>query len=130
MDGNRMTGSAQMGKGVEAAMKFTEEMLAEDEKCWHARDVVAELCYCGNYIRDRKNMTNRDIRFYAYIMRKAYNMLKKQEQGQESKTVLHRDDGDYCPWCSTIATRAMGVQKLHLGTSYCPYCGHAVKWCE
>ncbi len=47
---------------------------------------------------------------------------------QEPKTVLHRYDGDYCPWCSTITTRTMGVQKLHLGTHYCPYCGQAVKW--
>ena len=47
---------------------------------------------------------------------------------QEPKTVLRRDDGYYCPRCSTITTRAIGVQKLHLGTSYCPYCGQAVKW--
>jgi len=61
-------------------MKFTEEMLAEDEKRWHARDIVAELGYCGNNMRDRTNITNRDIRFYAYIMRKAHCMLKEQEQ--------------------------------------------------
>ena len=60
-------------------MKFTEEMINEDEKRWHARDVVAELGYCGNYMRDRKVMTNNDIRFYAYIMRKAYYLLKEQE---------------------------------------------------
>ena len=47
---------------------------------------------------------------------------------QEPKTVLHRYDGDYCPRCSTITTRTMGAQKLHLGTRYCPYCGQAVKW--
>ena len=47
---------------------------------------------------------------------------------REPKTVLHRNDGDYCPQCSTIASRTMGVQKLHLGTHYCPYCGQAVKW--
>lgn len=47
---------------------------------------------------------------------------------QEPKTVLYRDDGEYCPWCSTIATRTMGVQRLHLGTHYCPYCGQGVKW--
>ena len=60
-------------------MNFTEEMLAEDEKRWHARDVVTELGYCGKYMRDRKDMTNLDIRFYAYIMRKAHDMLKAQE---------------------------------------------------
>lgn len=60
-------------------MKITPEMIAEDELRWHARDVITELGYCGNGMRDRKNMTNLDIRFYAYIMRKAHEMLKAQE---------------------------------------------------
>lgn len=58
------------------------------------------------------------------LMADALDLLKEQEP----KTVLHREDGDYCPRCSTINTRVMGVQKLHLGTRYCPYCGQAVKW--
>lgn len=60
-------------------MNITPEMMVEDEQRWHARDVITELGYCGNYMRDRKNMTNLDIRFYAYIMRKAHDMLKAQE---------------------------------------------------
>lgn len=60
-------------------MMFTDYMRAEDEKRWHARDVVTELGYCGNHMRDRKDMTNLDIRFYAYIMRKAHEMLKAQK---------------------------------------------------
>lgn len=66
-------------------MKFTEEMIAEDEKRWGARDVVTELGYCGKYMRDRKDMTNLDIRFYAYIMRKAHEMLKRQYGCGEGK---------------------------------------------
>ena len=45
---------------------------------------------------------------------------------QEPKAVLHINDGYYCPRCSTIATRTMGVQEIRLGTKYCPYCGQAV----
>lgn len=60
-------------------MEFTEEMINEDEKRWHARNVIKELVYCGNYMRDRKDMTNLNIRFYAYIMRKAHSLLKEQE---------------------------------------------------
>lgn len=56
----------------------------------------------------------------------AINLLKEQEA--EPQTVLIRDYGEYCPHCSTIATRTMGVQKLHRGTSFCPYCGGAIKW--
>lgn len=60
-------------------MNITPEMMAEDERRWGTRDVIAELGYCGNGMRDRKDMTNLDIRFYAYIMRKAHEMLKAQE---------------------------------------------------
>lgn len=70
-------------------MRFTDEMIAEDEKRWHARDVVTELGYCGEYMRDRKDMTNDDIRFYAYIMRKACRMLK------EHKTIVRCKDCKY-----------------------------------
>jgi len=80
-------------------MKFTEEMRNEDEKRWHARDIVTELGYCGNYMRDRKDMTNNDIRFYAYIMRKAHDMLKEQEAEIKEKNqriweLLCERDGD------------------------------------
>lgn len=60
-------------------MKITPEMMVKDEKRWYARDVITELSYCGNHMRDRKDMTNLDIRFYAYLMRKAHDMLKAQE---------------------------------------------------
>ena len=47
---------------------------------------------------------------------------------QEAKKVIKDWYGNYCPWCSTKASRAMGAQKLHLGTKFCPYCGQKVKW--
>lgn len=53
-------------------------------------------------------------------------LLKEQET--EPQAVLIREDGEYCPRCSTITTRIMGVQKLHRGTRFCPYCGQEVKW--
>ena len=64
----------------------------------------------------------------CYIPLNLCKKIMKLLKEQEPKTVLHREDGEYCPRCSTITTRAIGVQKLHLGTSYCPYCGQAVKW--
>ena len=60
-------------------MMITEEMIAEDEKRWNDRNIVAELGYCGKNILHRKNITNDDIRFYAYIMRQAHALLKEQE---------------------------------------------------
>lgn len=60
------------------------------------------------------------------LLTDALKLLKEQEA--EPQTVLFREDGEYCPNCSTITTRIMGVQKLHRGTRFCPYCGQAVKW--
>lgn len=44
------------------------------------------------------------------------------------RTVLYREDGEYCPSCSTVTDRVMGIRKLQRGTNYCPYCGTAVTW--
>lgn len=60
-------------------VNITPEMMVEDEQRWHTRDVITELGYCGNCMRERKDMTNLDIRFYAFIMRKAHEMLKARE---------------------------------------------------
>ena len=52
-------------------------------------------------------------------------LLKEQEPKQVE---LDMYGNAYCPWCSTERTIDMGVQKLHIGTRFCPYCGQAVKW--
>lgn len=82
-------------------MMLTEEMIAEDEKRWNDRNIVAELGYCGKNICHRKNITNDDIRFYAYIMRKAHALLKEQEWHmltEDDDGIIHGlpgDDGQY-----------------------------------
>lgn len=109
-------------------MRFTEEMINEDEKRWHARDIVTELGYCGNYMRDRKDMKNIDIRFYAYVMRKAYYMLKEQEP----KAIEYHDNPftglpvAHCPNCMRYARQFHS--SVEEETHYCPWCGQAVKW--
>ena len=104
-------------------MKFTEEMINEDEKRWHARDVVTELGYCGNYMCDRKNMTNHDIRFYAYIMRKAYYLLKEQEPKAGHWTVLKNcsNAGVYCSECQTKVFDHYPMPKKL--SRFFPHCG-------
>lgn len=61
---------------------------------------------------------------YGWVVLDALALLKEQEP----KAVILKDLSAYCPWCSTETTIKMGVQKLHLGTHFCPYCGQAVKW--
>ena len=117
-------------------MRFTEEMRAEDEKRWHTRDVIAELGYCGNAMRDRKHMTNLDIRFYAYIARKAYDMLKAQEPVEPTEP--DEDNTRYCGACgSPVGYDAFPITEqdedesteiITIRLNYCPTCGRAVKW--
>ena len=110
-------------------MRFTPEMIAEDEKRWHARDVVIELGYCSTYMRDRKDMTNLDIRFYAYIMRKARDLLEAQEPQlvinihKAYNNVLNPD----VPWVGKCPKCGKRVSGKNL-TRFCMYCGQAVKW--
>ena len=75
-------------KGI--IMRFTEEMIAEDERRWHARDVITELGYCGKYMVDRRKIRNDDIRFYAYLMRQAHEILKMNEEISMKKIEVYR----------------------------------------
>lgn len=98
-------------------MKFTEEMIAEDERKWHSRDVYTELGYCGKYMRDRRDMRNDDIRFYAYLMRQAHEMLKPVEPylGTGKFKQLYR-----CGNCHTYL--------VFTKQDFCHGCGRKVKW--
>lgn len=108
-------------------MRITDEMYAEDDKRWHTRDIVTELGYCSHNMRDRRNITNLDIRFYAYIMRKAHEMLN----AQEPKPPVIKENAYgwkffYCPSCSReFYDRRPGWVNE---TIFCDKCGQAVKW--
>lgn len=107
-------------------MRITDDMIAEDEKRWHARDVVIELGYCSNYMRDRKDMTNLDIRFYAYIMRKARDLLKAQEP---VKPLILVKDAALSNGAKYLCGKC-GGSFFHQKVNFCPWCGKAVKWIE
>ena len=98
-------------------MMLTEEMIAEDEKRWNDRNIVAELGYCGKNIRHRKNITNDDIRFYAYIMRKAHAMLKEQEE-----IVRCGDCENFC--FDNISPNAGQCMLTHMSHSKTWFCAH------
>lgn len=61
-------------------MNFTEDMIREDDEKFHARNVRDELRYCGVYMKDRKNITNLDIRFYAWLFRAALREIENDEK--------------------------------------------------
>lgn len=110
-------------------------MIAEDEKRWHARDVVMELGYCSTYMRDRKDITNLDIRFYAYIMRKAREMLEAQKPRTPHYTILRyivegnevSVEHPECPKCFENGL-VLWDAEIERGAAYCKRCGQAVRW--
>ena len=108
-------------EGCEVKMMITEEMIAEDEKRWNDRNIVAELEYCGKNICHRKSITNDDIRFYAYIMRKAHALLKEYQEKQEGLLPAWQDrtQEHICQKCGGIVWQE---------DNYCSKCGQAVKW--
>lgn len=60
-------------------MRLTDEMIQEDDKRFKRQDLLAEFNYCGKEVPKRKSITNDDIRFYAWLCRSAYTLLKEQE---------------------------------------------------
>ena len=65
-------------------MRLTDEMIQEDNKRFKRQDLLAEFNYCGKEVPKRKSITNDDIRFYAWLCRSAYTLLKEQEAEYEN----------------------------------------------
>ena len=71
------------------------------------------------------NMPRDDYKGIMIYIDEALALLKEQEA---KKVKIDMYGNYYCPWCSTDTSIEMGIMKLKIGTSYCPYCGKKVKW--
>ena len=60
-------------------MRLTKEQIEADDKRWRKRNIRVELYWQSLEIIDRKQITNDDIRFYAFVARKAYKLLKAKQ---------------------------------------------------
>ena len=101
-------------------MRLTDEMIQEDDKRFKRQDLLAEFNYCGKEVPNRKSITNDDIRFYAWLCRSAYTLLKEQEK---AKVVFGRcKDGSFATECGNCGT--------HLDKAYsnCPKCKKELDW--
>ena len=56
------------------------DIQAIDDATYKDRNVKAELKYCGTFIRHRKEITNQDLRFYAWLFRAALRAIEKLEE--------------------------------------------------
>jgi hypothetical protein len=104
-------------------MRLTDEMIQEDDKRFKRQDLLAEFNYCGKEVPKRKSITNDDIRFYAWLCRSAYTLLKEQEPkyaqniGQQISCL-----SGLCPSCGKMLNSTCNE-------NFCGRCGQEVKWC-
>ena len=66
-------------------MYLSDEMVEKDDKKFLHHNIVAELKYMGREIPHRKTITNDDIRFYAWLCRRAVEMLDEKDRRIQSK---------------------------------------------
>lgn len=105
-------------------MWLTKEQMIEDDERWKSRNVRAELTYSSHYVKDRKNTTNLDLRFYMWLFRNALNMITAQKHGKFIGTEYDGyADGNpvYYEWkCSECGCVFEEEEPTY---NYCPNCG-------
>lgn len=57
----------------------TDDMKVQDEIWWGRLNKRAEIQYAGNFIKHRKTITNKDLRFTAYLLRCALERIDELE---------------------------------------------------
>ena len=78
-----------------------------------------------NLKQDIGQLRHEDLWHYEQAIDEICYMLKEQEPMQVKMDMY---GNAYCPRCSTNRSVEMGLQRLHIGTQFCPYCGRPVKW--
>lgn len=58
-------------------MQLTEQQIQADDALYSGRDILQELRFCGNEVKQRGNITEQDIRFHAWLCRAAYQKMMK-----------------------------------------------------
>lgn len=115
-------------------MRLSVTMVAQDNAKYGYRDALQELKYCGFDVPERKEITNENIRFYAWLCRIAVSMLKlkdceikrlEAEQPKKGHWIDNDDpDDNYfeCSVCGELWVLIDGTPKDN-GMIYCPHCG-------
>lgn len=79
-------------------MRLTVEMAAKDNATYSYRDVLRELGYCGWDIPKRTEVTNEDLRFFAWLFRSALSIIRKKDE-------------EYRKLCDSDADRDSKIRK-------------------
>ena len=102
-------------------MILSKETIEHDNDRWANRNLLTELKYCGNNVKDRKKITNDDLHFYSYLIRSAAEALNPTPIPVDTKYVgLSGDREVFCCFDCRIT--------LDPTFSYCPNCGAKLDW--
>lgn len=61
-------------------MQITDKMEKEDDLKYHSRNLKEELRFSGYWLKDRNITTNCDLRYYAWLFRKAYKEILGEQE--------------------------------------------------
>ena len=109
-------------------MRLSKEQIIKDDERFAKRDIMEELRWCSVEVGDRVHITNDDLHFFAFVARKAYELLKEK---QPLSPVWDNEPFSgravwFCPNCNE------GIDKFafgrNLSITHCPYCGQALDW--
>ena len=79
-------------------MILTEEQIKADNERWKGRDIKQELYYLSYAVPNRRSVTNDDLRFNAFVARKALGMIENIRPEQRwipCSERLPEEDGTY-----------------------------------
>jgi hypothetical protein len=109
-------------------MRLSEEQALQDNNRFANCNVLVELKYCGWEIPQRREITNDEIRFYAWLCRSAVSLLKEHEA---VKPVLDEQTGRIwlCGNCgSYVGFEDHDEDDPNEFDKYCRECGRPVLW--
>lgn len=64
-------------------MYLSDDEVKQDDLMWSIKSddrAMSELKWCGRNVLHRKQVTNKDLRFYAYLMRRAVEIIEKERE--------------------------------------------------
>lgn len=124
-------------------MRLCPQSIAIDNKKYGCRDVITELDYCGFDVPLRKDITNDNIRFYAWLCRTSALMLKYKDAEikrlrdslkNKLPPVKPDKDGESCR-CGKCDAFIMRVSQTRVpinkeSVRFCSHCGNPIDWQE
>lgn len=112
-------------------MRLTEQQMKEDDERWADRDIITELQFCGRDVRPYNQTTKMDVRFNAWLCRKALKLMKdiaRIRLNGSGKWEFIGDNMFMCTSCgATYTVRQLECLKQRVADPYlppyCPNCG-------